>query len=175
MHQWQRGSLPSDPPAVIADGAVEAVTSRIAALVQRIDDVERALGVQEWWLLADAIAEARVLSELVSLLAVARGEMTHLLRERGGLAQWPPQGEDLADDDYAAPPPDVSNPVFLQASRDQALGLMRLAALAIPAIHQYTRALLGMTRRAPVPVSLVDALEAAEERLADATDLIAAP
>src|SRR5689334_18938864 len=62
-------------------GGVEMIGERSEMLLRRVAEIERSLAVQEWWLLAKALPEAKLLSELSSVLAVARGELEHFLSE----------------------------------------------------------------------------------------------
>ncbi|HEX8727828.1 MAG TPA: hypothetical protein VF739_04355, partial [Ktedonobacterales bacterium] len=69
----------SELRAVRAPGApseaVDELAGRSEMLLHRIVEIEQGLAVQEWWLLGRALPEARLLTEIISLLAVARGEL----------------------------------------------------------------------------------------------------
>ena len=55
-------------------------------LLHRIVEIEQGLAVQEWWLLGRALPEARLMTEIISLLAVARGELFQFLADFFGRA-----------------------------------------------------------------------------------------
>jgi hypothetical protein len=65
---------------------VEALSARAEALWRRICEIESALAAREWWLLGRVVPEARLVAEISSLLAVARGEMETTLIQGFGLS-----------------------------------------------------------------------------------------
>src|SRR5215813_3282820 len=60
------------------------LVGRSDMLCRRLVDIEQALAEEEWWLLGRALPEARLLAEVTSLLAVARGELENTLAQYFG-------------------------------------------------------------------------------------------
>ena len=79
---------------------------RTEALWRRVGELERALAVQEWWLYGRALPEARLLSEIGSLLAVARAELETALTQVFGRPTPPAETEDQ--------PPPPGDPAVLE-------------------------------------------------------------
>ena len=160
----------SHPSAQTSDGA-EALAGRASTLLQRIMDVERTLAVQEWWMLGRVVREASILAEVISLLAVARGELADVLANSFRRAAPPPETGDLT------PPPTLhlNDPEWVRASRDQAIGLLRMAASALPAMRQYAQMLRDGAERLSLPMAAIDALGIVTDRLGEAYETIAHP
>jgi hypothetical protein len=152
-------------------GAPDALAGRASTLLQRIFDVERTLSVQEWWMLGRAVRDAGVLAEIVSLLAVARAELEDVLARTFGR---PPL---LGDSSDLFPPPSIhlEDPEWVRASRDQAVGLLRMAASALPAMQQYAQMLRQGAERMNLPMAAIDALDVVADRLGQAYEAIAHP
>jgi hypothetical protein len=156
--------------AQAADG-VEALAGRASTLLQRIMDVERTLAVQEWWMLGRVVREASVLAEVISLLAVARGELADVLIQVFRFPAPPPETSDLSP----APAMHLNDAEWVRASRDQAIGLLRMAASALPAMRQYSQMLREGAQRLSLPMAAVDALGIVTDRLGEAYETIAHP
>ncbi len=170
---------PSRPPAgagfsqvgAQSFGGADALAGRASTLLQRIMDVERTLMVQEWWMLGRAMREAGVLAEVVSLLAVARGELEDVLTQSFGR---PPALGDAGD---MLPPPalHLDDPEWVHATRDQAIGLLRMAASALPAMRQYAQMLRQGAERLELPMAAIDAFGIVADRLSEAYETLAHP
>jgi hypothetical protein len=152
-------------------GASDALAGRASSLLQRILDVERTLSVQEWWMLGRAVHEAGVLAEIISLLAVARGELEDVLARAFGRPSLLGEAGDL----FPVPPIHLEDPEWVRASRDQAIGLLRMAASALPAMQQYAQMLRQGAERIALPVAAIDALDVVADRLSQAYEAIAHP
>lgn len=136
-------------------------------------DIERALSVQEWWMLGRAIAEARLLSEIASLLAVARGELENALSQ-GFDRALPFTGQNDALT-AAQEPPQPDDPTWLAASRDQAIGLLRMVATALPPMQQYATMLQTYGARAGLASTIVDSFGIVTDRLNEIAEALRQP
>lgn len=146
------------PPA-----ALRTLFMQASAALQRLRELEAALATQEWWLLARVLPEAQALSELASLLAVARSELEDFLTRLTGR----PMAPGPADDEGA---PDVmpQTPQWLHAQRQQALSILRYAATVLPLLRQDADALHATAVSLRLAPALIDPLTAVAERLSDA-------
>lgn len=157
-------------------GGVEMIGERSEMLLRRIGEIERTLAVQEWWLLARALPEARLLSELSSVLAVARGELEHFLAEFFG--QPLPQADSMempafaSQDDLNAR---MQDRAWLQGQRTQAIELLRMVARSLPPMRQFAQMLHSAGERVGLAVSALDALRVVDEHLNDAYELLQRP
>lgn len=152
----------------------EALGMRVQALLQRVQDVERALTAQEWWLLGRSLPEARLLAEVSSLLAVARGELDLFMAQFFG-RPMPVQDTDnslspLATELKARMPFDV-----LAARRAEVLGLLRFSAATLPAMRQYAEVLRTHAAQLGLTASAVDALGIVADRLGEAVEALQQP
>jgi hypothetical protein len=152
--------------------ATEALGARADALYQRLLDIERALGVQEWWMLGRVLPEARLLSEIHSLLAVARGELEGVRVQYFGRQR--PAG-DTAEHGTASEPGSAEDPAWVAASRNQAIGLLRMIASALPAMLQYAQMLRAYAERLNLAAGALDALSIVVERLHEVQEAIQQP
>lgn len=165
------GALPGSAGALPPE---EMLAQRAEVLWQRLADIEQALMVQEWWLMGRALPEARLLAEIASLLAVARGELEHLLTQAFGRAiprsdqtdQFPTTGIDDAK---------LNDPQWLAASRNQALILLRHVALAIAPLLQYAEMLRRYAEQLGIAASVIDAFSIVSDRLVELQDALSQP
>lgn len=153
----------------------DELANRAVPLLQRIADVERSLTSQEWWLLGKSLNEARLLAEIASLLAVARGELEGFLvdycnRQQALPAVSEPSAE--ATDEILA---QMSNPRWLSAQREQAITLLRMTAGALPAMAQYARTLRTHAERLGIAQAALDPLSITMDRLNDALEILQQP
>lgn len=156
-----------------APDPIEELGTRAEALWRRVVDIERALSVQEWWLLGRALPEALLLSEIASLLAVARGELENALSQ-GFDRALPFTGQnDALSATPEAPQPD--DPTWLAASRDQAIGLLRMVATALPPMQQYAQMLQTYGQRAGLASAIVDAFGIVADRLKEIGEALRQP
>lgn len=152
--------------------AREDLGPRVVALAERVIEMERALGVREWWLLGRKLPEAQALSEIVSLLAVARGELAQVLAEvfaRPLLA---------ADGEVAAGAPGESrleDPEWVQARLAEARHLLDRTASVLPALLQYAQVLRAHAERLALPSSARDAFGIVTDRLSEACEVLQHP
>lgn len=157
-------------------GGVEMIGERSEMLLRRVGEIERSLAIQEWWLLAKAIPEAKVLSELSSVLAVARGELEHFLAEffgrpmpvSDGLEVSTPMSEDELTDR-------MRDPEWLRGQRVQAVELLRTVARSLPPMRQFAQMLHSAGERVGLAVTALDALRVVDEHLNDAFELLQHP
>ena len=147
---------------------------RADALWRRLVDIEEALAVQEWWMLGRAVPVASLLAEVGSLLAVARGEMENALNLYFG-RNIPRR--DITDQysavSHDAPVPD--DEMWVQASRDQAMGLLRLVAGSLPPMYQYAQMLRAYADQYGLPSGSVDAFGIVADRLSEIGEALKQP
>jgi hypothetical protein len=154
--------------------AVRELASRAEALWRRLQDIERALAVQEWWLLGRMLPEARVLAEIGSLLAVARGELeTVLPRLSGNALPLLDQTDPLAA--ASAPRAAGQDPAWLAANRDQAIGLLRLVATTLPPMLQYAQLLNFYSGQLGLDAAITDAFGIVASRLGEVGETLREP
>ena len=154
---------------------LDELANRAMVLLQRLRDVERSLTGQEWWLLGKVAPEARLLAELASLLAVARGEMEGFLTDfcQRHLAPFaPPEPTPEATDEVLA---SMNDPRWLSAQREQAIGHLRMVAAALPAMSQYAHTLRVHAERLGVTPAALDPLTIVMDRLNDAQETLQQP
>jgi len=157
-------------------GGVEMIGERSEMLLRRIVEIEGTLSVQEWWLLARDLPEARLLSELSSVLAVARGELEHFLAEYFGQPLSEADSTEMSalksDDDLTF---HLQDPMWLRSQRTQAVELLRMAARSLPPMRQFAQMLHSAGERVGLAVSALDALRVVDEHLNDAYELLLQP
>lgn len=151
---------------------VEELAGRSEMLLHRMVEIEQGLAVQEWWLLGRALPEARLLSEITSLLAVARGELFQFLADFFSRA---PLGFDPAENPAGVEEPRLDDPAWMQARREQTLYLLRNVASALPPMIQYARMLRVNAERLSLAVTALDGLSIVAGRLEEAYELLQQP
>lgn len=164
----QSGTPESADPAA-------ALGSRAEALLRRLRDIERALAVQEWWLLGRVLPEARVLAEVSSLLAVARGELESALSNYFGIAIEPSGQTDQFATVEGFAPGDTNDAAWVAASHDQALGLLRMVAAALAPMLQYAQMLHTYAAHLGLQPGAVDAFSIVHERLLELDEALRQP
>lgn len=156
------------------DARVRELGMRAEALYRRLAEMEAALGVREWWLLGRALPEARLLSEIASLLAVARAELeTALIQVFGANIARTEPGEvpdGGADETRAA-----QDPAWLAEQRDQAIGLLRMVALSLPNLLQYGQMLHQYSRQYALPSAATEAFGIVADRLGEVSESLREP
>jgi hypothetical protein len=163
---------------ITPDGAterIEALAGRAEALWRRLAEIENALAVREWWLLGRAVPEARLLSEISSLLAVARGEMETALTQGFGFAV---PRTDTTDQYSAVGHEDAKHaedPAWIAACRAQAIGLLRMIATSLPAMFQYSQMLRTYSEQLSVPTIAIDSLGIVSDRLNEIGEALRVP
>jgi len=171
--------MPEPTSGQIVGGApqpyMDELANRAMALMQRLRDIERALTGQEWWLLGKVAPEARLLAELASLLAVARGEMegflTDFCRRRLPPFEIPEPTPEATDAVLAG----MKDPRWLSAQREQAVGHLRMVAASLPAMSQYAQTLRTHAERLGVVAAALDPLTIVMDRLGDAQETLQQP
>jgi hypothetical protein len=157
------------PPEVAS-----ALLAQYVSLLQRIIAVERALSVQEWWLLGRAIPEAGQVAEVASLLAVARGELEQALDEQ---FDWRMPAMDTnaseQEGELEVVSPDLtSNPTWIEARRDEANRLLRMLAQNLPSMQSFAEQLLANAGDAGMTAAAFGALGIAQDRLGEAIETL---
>ena len=140
-------------------------------LMRRLLDIELLLGVNEWWLLGTKIPAAKLLSEVTSLLTVARAELDSCLREycdRARAEPSPAETGDGEDDD-----PNVMDLDELAVRTEQATQMLRTMAEALPPTAHFARQLYGFAGRVGLHPSGVDILGIVADRLDEARETVA--
>ena len=151
---------------------VDELAGRSEMLLHRIVEIEQGLAVQEWWLLGRALPEARLLTEIISLLAVARGELFQFLADFFGRA---PLGFDPAEIATGEEEPHLEDPLWMDERRQQTLYLLRNVAAALPPMIQYARMLRTNAERLSLAVTALDGLSIVAGRLEEAYELLQQP
>ena len=174
--RWSGGPWPGDGAGAQMgiDTRARELGMRAEALYHRLAEIEAALGVREWWLLGRALPEARLLSEIASLLAVARAELETALIEVFGakIARTEPaEAPDTGADEAQA----AQDPAWLAEQRDQALGLLRMVALSLPNLLQYARMLHQYAEQYALPSAATGAFGIVEERLTEVDESLREP
>jgi hypothetical protein len=162
-------------PKDTAETPQQELADRAETLCHRLMDIEQALAAQEWWLLGRALPEARLLAEIASLLAVARGELEHTLAQyfyRPTLRAEQPESSQAARGPSQA---ELSDPAWLTTNREQAIYLLRLVAAALPAMMQYALLLHSNAELLNLPAGGVDAFGIVADRLGDAYEALREP
>ncbi|HEX6541786.1 MAG TPA: hypothetical protein VF040_08535, partial [Ktedonobacterales bacterium] len=139
-------------PGALGEG-VDELAGRSEMLLHRIVEIEQGLAVQEWWLLGRALPEARLLSEITSLLAVARGELFQFLADFFGRA---PLGFDPAENPSGVEEPRLDDPNWMRQRREQTIYLLRNVAASLPPMIQYARLLRINAERLNLAVTALD-------------------
>lgn len=156
-----------------APGAgVDELAGRSEVLLNRLVEIEQGLAVQEWWLLGRTLPEARLLSEIVSLLAVARGELLQFLADFFGRG---PLGFDPAETPGGNEEPRLNDPLWVRQRREQTIYLLRNVAASLPPMIQYARMLRAAAERLNVAVTGLDGLGIVAGRLEEAHELLQQP
>ena len=168
------GQPPSFPDPNSPDVIIE-LGDRTEALWRRIQDIEQALSVQEWWLLARYIAEARLLSEISSLLAVASGELDNILSQyfMRAVHRFDQSDTMVTPDAVTSQQPESS--AWRAASRDQSLGLLRMVATALPSMREYGRVLTIYAERYNLPPAILDSYGIVTSRLGEIHESLSQP
>ena len=154
---------------------IEALAGRAEALWRRVSEIEGAVAIREWWLLGRAVPEARLLAEISSLLAVARGEMENALAQGFGhvvpsleiTEQYPAAGYDDAEK--------VQDPAWIATCREQAVGLLRMIAASLPAMLQYAQMLHSYGEQLEVTTAAIDSLSIVADRLNEIGEALRVP
>lgn len=126
-------------------------------------------------MLGRALTEARLLAEISSLFAVASGELENTLTHS---FRRPLQRYELTDPHAAtaADPAHLSNdPAWLAASRDQAVGLLRMVAPMLAPMRQYADMLVLYAERLGLPPAVPDAFGIVSSRLAEVDEALRQP
>ncbi len=137
-------------------------------LLRRLQELERALGVQEWWMLGRDMPEAQVLSEVASLLAVARAELDQMLVQFCGQPPTVPGTTadsptvPMAGDDAAA----------LARHRMMAAQLLHMLAAALPPTITFAKQLVPFASSCGMPEAAVDTLGIIADRLVEAHEAL---
>ncbi|HEY7020197.1 MAG TPA: hypothetical protein VH349_03705 [Ktedonobacterales bacterium] len=157
------------PPQVAS-----ALLAQYVSLLQRIIAVERALNVQEWWLLGRAIPEAGQVAEVASLLAVARGELEQALDEQ---FDWRMPAMDTGaseqEGDLEVAAPDLtSDPAWSEARREEANRLLRMLRQNLPSMLSFAEQLRANAGDAGMPAAALGALGIVQDRLGEAIETL---
>lgn len=136
--------------------------------MKRLQELERALGVQEWWMLGRDIAEAGALAEVGSLLAVARAELDQVLVQYCGQ----PTTLGGAQSDTAPPVVDASDTTRISRQRAIANQLRQMLGLALPPTINFARQLYQFAQHYGMPAAGLDTLNIVADRLEEAFEAL---
>ncbi|HEV2237686.1 MAG TPA: hypothetical protein VGR57_13575 [Ktedonobacterales bacterium] len=158
----------------VSQAAVAAVVPQADLLMRRLQDLEQRLSVEEWWLLGRDLAEAHVLAEVASLLAVARAELDQMLVQYCGRppvtrAAADDAGDDAADDDAAGA---AHDPARLAQQRAEGQQLLQVLAVALPPTSTFARQLGPFAERSGMPAAAVEVLGIVADRVLDAQEAV---
>lgn len=163
----QQSSSANQPQSVLLELGARAET-----LLRRLRDIEEALTDQEWWLMGNVFPEARRLSEVTSLLSVARGEIETFMVEACGMQVAQPEERKRAEDDVFTL---MGDPMWMSGSREKAMALLRMLVAQVPPMRQYAIALQANAERLRVPSNALDPLGITAERLTEIEDILRQP
>lgn len=174
--RWSGGPWPDDGARARmgSDAQARELGMRAEALYHRLVEIEAALGVREWWLLGRALPEARLLSEIASLLAVARAELETALIQVFGAAIVRMETAEPQDNGEAETQA-ARDPAWLAQYRDQALGLLRMVALSLPNLLQYAQLLRQYSEQYDLPSAATDAFGIVADRLGEVGESLREP
>ena len=176
--RWSGGPWPGDGAGaqMSTDARARELGARADALYRRLVEIESALGVREWWLLGRALPEARLLSEIASLLAVARAELeTALIQVFGADIARAEPTEAEASDGGAGETQATQDPAWLAEQRDQAIGLLRMVALSLPNLLQYAQMLRQYAGHYALPSAATEAFGIVADRLGEVGESLREP
>jgi hypothetical protein len=145
-----------------------AVGAQADLLLRRLQELERELTTQEWWLLGRVLPEARTLAEVTSLLAVARAEIDGFLSQYCGRA---PVGAPPADDTVDEAPKS-DDPTHLAQQRQAAAQLLQMLAAALSPTLNFARQLRPFAERNGMPEAATDTLGIVADRIAEAQEAL---
>jgi hypothetical protein len=165
----------NSPPSRGATERVEALAGRAEALWRRVAEIESALAVREWWLLGRAVPEARVLAEVSSLLAVARGELENALVQGFGLSLPRSDTTDQYNTVGHEDARQFEDPAWVAACREQAIGLLRMTVASLPAMYQYAQMLHSYSDQLGILAPAVDSLGIVTDRLNEIGEALNVP
>jgi len=157
-------------PPVVAS----ALLAQYVSLHQRIIAVERALNVQEWWLLGRAIPEAGQVAEVASLLAVARGELEQALDEQFDwrMSAMGTNASEQEGELEVVSPDLTSDPAWTEARREEANRLLRMLRQNMPSMQSFAEQLRANAGDAGMPAAALGALGIAHDRLGEAIETL---
>ena len=176
--RWSGGPWPGDGAGaqMSTDARARELGMRAEALYRRLVEIEAALGVRQWWLLGRALPEARLLSEIASLLAVARAELEAALIHVFGADISPTEPAEAESPDGGADETQAAqDPLRLAEQRDQAIGLLRMAALSLPSLLQYAQMLRQYSGQFALPSAATEAFGIVADRLGDVGESLREP
>jgi hypothetical protein len=154
---------------------IEALGGRADALWRRLVEIEDALAVREWWMLGRSFPEARLLAEISSLLAVARGEMENALSQGFGYASLRADSTDqynaVGRDDTMR----TGDPAWVAGCREQAVGLLRMIASGLPPMLQYAQMLRNYGEQLGIATPALDSFGIVTDRLNEINDALRQP
>ncbi len=153
----------------------EELADRAETLCHRLMDIEQALAAQEWWLLGRALREARLLAEIASLLAVARGELENALAQYFNRPTMRAEQPEQSQTSRGPSTDELNDPSWVAANREQAIYLLRVVATALPAMMQYALLLHTNAERLGLPAAGVDAFGIVADRLNDSYEALREP
>lgn len=155
-------------------GLTTELGERAEMLFKRVREIEQTLAAREWWLLGRELPEARLLSEVSSLLAVARGELETVLAESFGRTIPRSESTDqypvLMEDNHGA-----HDAAWLAAIRGQAIDLLRMISGSLPPMMQYAQMLRQYAERFNLDASIVDAFRIVADRLHEVSEAMRQP
>jgi hypothetical protein len=161
----QGACMYQDPASVQASARV---APQADILMRRLQELERALGVQEWWMLGRALPEAQVLAEVASLLAVARAELDQMLVQFCG---QPPTAPVTANDSPTVPLAG-DDAAALGRQRMMAAQLLHMLAAALPPTITFAQQLVPFARDSGMAGPAVDTLGIVADRLVEAYEAL---
>lgn len=159
----------------VSQAAIAAVAPQADLLMRRLLDLEQRLGAEEWWMLGRDFAEARVLAEVASLLAVARAELDQMLVQFCGRA---PRAISIFDDasdigmDDAATDDAPTDPARIAQARAEGMQLLQVLAVALPPTTTFARQLGPFAERSGMPAAAVEVLGIVADRALDAQEAV---
>lgn len=164
------GASPMQNPLASESGSA-LVGQQAGVLMKRLQELDRALGVQEWWMLGRDIAEAATLAEVASLLDVARAELDQVLVEYCGQSS----AVERPTSDAVPQAPDASDATRLTRQRAIANQLLQMLGMALPPTIDFARQLHPFAQFHGMPAPGLDTLTIVADRLEEAFEALQFP
>jgi hypothetical protein len=151
------------------------LANKTETLWRRLQDIEEALSVREWWMLGRVLPTARLLAEISSLLAVARGELETALTQAFQKNISVRDQSDAFETIQQEPAGAENDPAWLEAARDQSFTLLRMVAGSLPAMIRYAELLISNGERLRMGPAATDAFGVVLSRLHEAYEALREP
>lgn len=156
-------------PGIAAQSAAYSTPRDLSVLFNRLIELERLATTQEWWLFGRVLPEARRIAELTSLIAAARADLAGLLRTLG--YPQPTTLDHPGTSELAFQQGFATDTGWALAHRDEAVSILRLAAMAMPVLLVQTTRIANQLGDNTASAMVRRVLARVTERLSEARSL----